>query len=161
MSIVYPITSGGGASGNATQIQGRTVSSGVPKNGSTFVWFEDESSYNLDNSTNFIVFAGSASYADTSQKVLTKFKLQGAFGQEAPNQTAFFALQADIDNPYTGSINISSSEGETIYQLSSSNFSFLFQAPLTGSNIYTVYASSSNASSNFCVYNLTTIYNIS
>ena len=161
MPINYPISSGGGgASGNATQLQGYAITNQAPSNGSMLVWSNDQNEYRLENSLKFNIFAGSSSFSTTSESVLTKFRLIGTQGNP-PNQNAFFIIQATVDSPYTGSVRISGSTNEFVMQISSSDFSYFFAGEITGTDIYTVFASSSNASSNFTIYNLLTTYNIS
>jgi hypothetical protein len=91
---------------------------------------------------------GSSSCSSTSELSLTKFKKFGDNGQ--------VIVIYEINSTYTGSLKISGSSGETVYQLTgttgelmdySENISF-------NDNSYTLFASSSNASSNFLIYNI-------
>lgn len=155
MPINYPINIGGGSSGNATQIQGRNITTSIPSNGSIIAWSDSENKFVYNKEVLQTIFAGSASCSSTSETVLTKFYPLPYEGNPISDQYASFLIYADITNPHTGSIKISGSEGNiTEYQITNSNFVFITQAPITGTHVYTVYASSSNASSNFIIYNL-------
>jgi len=158
MPISYPINSSAGG-GNATQIQGRDITTNSPPDAGVLVWESESNQFRFNNSLIFNVFAGAADCSSTSSTALTRFYPISTLPSPIPNQNAFILVQADIDNGnYTGSVLISASSEAYEIQISSSDFVFFKQIPLSGTEVYSVYASSSDNLSNFFIYNIVASY---
>ena len=78
-------------------------------------------------------------------------------GGKSSYEYGFLYIQTSIDSSYTGGFVISGSNENKVVASGTMNDMEgykTFQLPYSGSSIYTMYASSSNASSNFKIYNV-------
>jgi hypothetical protein len=155
MSIIYPIVQGGGGGGggDATSLRGVNINTNTPQEGN--VLYFDGSDWKPNTLQTFIPFYAAPTYfTGTDQQEVTKL----SFANLLPGTgQVYLKFTATVNDPHTGSLSLSGSEEGFVFQnqhITSSDFSTLVQANLSASSQYTLFASSSNASSQFKIYHL-------
>lgn len=159
MPITYPVSSGGGGSSNATQLRGIDISTNSPQNFQVLTYQNFGTPEWRPGNTNQLlaVYSSPNYFSGTSEVEVTKFKVGDLAAQPTQEFGSYISFQASIENNQTASFKVSgSNEGILInnFPISSSDFLFYSELPLSASSIYTVFVSSSNVSSQFKIYNI-------
>jgi hypothetical protein len=157
MPIIYPLqtTTGGG---NATSIGDIPVDISGLQPGHVIKYSQDQNKWvngNPPTAYYFTVLGIPTNASSTLQQELTRFS--GPFGSQNVAENNALVGTYSILNGQTGSVVVSSSAGEFSTLLSGTDDAqpFVIYFPLSGTIPHKIFASSSNVSSDFKIYNLT------
>ena len=157
MPITYPLqtTTGGG---NATSIGGVSVNISGLQPGHVIKYSQDQNEWVNGNPATAYYFTAlgvPTNASSTLQQEITRFS--GPFGSENVAGNSGLIGTYSILNGQTGSVVISSSAGQfsTLLSGTADAQPFAIYFPLSGTIPHKIFASSSNVSSDFKIYNLT------